>query len=123
MTRDIDHAVIAEHNGKLPESMRQLKRKFETYGTGLWPIYVKAYLYDQLEQKVDNMKTAGLKAIAQSYDHVAIMQDENEAHHLYTINSKGDAQDWIASDDLIKLAAVLAYYTVTRQLDLSKLEE
>lgn len=43
---DIHHTVIAEYVGKSPESMRQLKRKWEREGTGLWIHYVRSYKYD-----------------------------------------------------------------------------
>ncbi len=42
---DIDHTVIAKYVGKDPESMRQLKRKWESTGIGLWIHYVRSYKY------------------------------------------------------------------------------
>ena len=42
----IDHKTLAKHFNKTNEAMRQLKRKFEDGKGGLWPVYVKAYMYD-----------------------------------------------------------------------------
>ncbi|NOR57836.1 MAG: hypothetical protein GQ474_04860 [Sulfurimonas sp.] len=42
----IDIRTLSEHFGKTYEAMRQLKRKYEKDGTGLWTVYVKAYNWD-----------------------------------------------------------------------------
>jgi len=42
---DIDHKVVAKYIGKDPESMRQLKRKWESTETGMWIHYVRSYKY------------------------------------------------------------------------------
>lgn len=43
---NIDHKVLAKHFNKTNEAMRQLKRKHEKDGNGLWSVYIKAYNYD-----------------------------------------------------------------------------
>jgi len=53
---NIDHKIIAEHFqdkfsnlASAKEAMRQLIRKYEDSGTGLWIVYVKAYNYDMIQ--------------------------------------------------------------------------
>lgn len=49
----MEHKILAAHFGKTNEAMRQLKRKHEATGTGLWLVYVKAYNYDTQEKQND----------------------------------------------------------------------
>ena len=40
---DLDHKEIAKYTGRDVESMRQLKRKWEATGAGMWIHYVRSY--------------------------------------------------------------------------------
>ena len=51
---DLDHKEIAKYVGKDPESMRQLKRKWESTATGMWIHYVRSYKYSkgEMDQRI-----------------------------------------------------------------------
>lgn len=49
ITEDLDlcHKEVAKYVGKDVESMRQLKRKWESTATGLWVHYVRSYKWNK----------------------------------------------------------------------------